>query len=80
MRSSLALAHLALAVSYGKIGEHEKAVKHAETACEIDPKDSFHYTALSVTYQRAFVGTQNPQFIQMAENAMAQAHALQAGH
>jgi hypothetical protein len=73
------LAHLALAVVYGRIGEHEKAVEHGERACELEPQDPFSYTAMSVTYQRAFAGTQNRQYIQMAENAMARAHALQAG-
>lgn len=72
-----ALPHFALAVVYGKVGEHEMAVKHGERACELDPDDSFSYTAMSVTYQRAFVGTQNREYIQLAESMMAKAHALQ---
>ena len=76
---SFALPHFALAVVYGKIGDHENAVKHGERACELDPDDPFSYTALSVTYQRAFVGTQNREYIQMAENMMAKAHSMQAG-
>ena len=79
VEESFALAHFALAVSYGKVGEHEKAVQHAERACELEPQDPFSFTALSVTYQRAFAGTQNPQYIRMAEDAMARAHAMQAG-
>jgi tetratricopeptide (TPR) repeat protein len=76
---SYALAHFALAVMYGKAGKHEEAIKHGERACELDPSDPFSFTAMSVTYQRAFAGTQNPQYIQMAESAMARAHALQMG-
>ncbi len=71
------LSHLALAVVYGKLGRHEEAVQHAQRACELEPEDPFNFTALSVTYQRAFVGTQNPQYIQLAEDAMARAHLLQ---
>lgn len=72
-----ALAHLALAVLYGRVGDHEKAVQHGKTACEIDPNDAFSFTAMSVTYQRAWQGTQNQQYIQLAEEAMAQAHLLE---
>ena len=74
------LSHLALAVVLGRVGKHEEAVKHGEKACEIEPTDPFNFTALSVTYQRAWQGTQNPQFIQAAEDAMAKAHILEAGH
>lgn len=73
------LAHMALAVLYGKLDKHEDAIRHAEKACELEPNDAFSYTAMSVTYQRAWQGTQNPQFIQLAETAMARAHALQSG-
>ncbi len=76
---SFALPHFALAVVYGRTGDHEKAVQHGERGCELDPDDPFSYTALSVTYQRAFAGTNDHQYIQMAENAMARAHAQQAG-
>lgn len=70
------LTHLALAVLYGKVGRHEDAVTHGQKACEIDPSDAFNFTAMSVTYQRAWAGTQNSQYIQLAEEAMARAHAL----
>ena len=70
------LTHLALAVLYGKVGRHEDAVAHGQKACEIDPSDAFNFTAMSVTYQRAWAGTQNSQYIQLAEEAMARAHAL----
>ena len=71
------LSHLALAVLYGRIGEHEKAVDHGQRACEIDPSDAFNFTVMSVTYQRAWQGTQRREYIVLAEEAMAKAHALQ---
>ena len=71
------LSHLALAVVYGKLNQHDKAVTHGQRACELDSQDPFNFTALSVTFQRAFAGTQNQDFIQRAEDAMARAHALQ---
>lgn len=74
---SFTLAHLALAVTYGKLGDHEKAVKHGERACQLEPNDPFSFTAMSVTYQRAFAGTRNPEYIRSAEHAMAKAHSLQ---
>lgn len=70
------LAHLALARVYTKTGQHDLAVEHAEKACELEPSDSFNYTALSVTYQRAWAGTQEQQFIAKAEEAMAKAQQL----
>lgn len=74
---TFALAHLALAVAYGKLGDHEKAVQHGERACQLEPNDPFSFTAMSVTYQRAFAGTRNQEYIHLAEHAMAKAHALQ---
>lgn len=71
------LAHLALAVLYGRLGQHEQAVKHGQRACELEPNDPFNFTAMSVTYQRAFAGTQNQQYIALAEDAMGRAHMLQ---
>jgi len=71
------LAHLALAVAYGRVGRHEDAVRHGQKACEVEPEEAFNFTAMSVTYQRAFAGTQNQQYIQRAEDAMAKANALQ---
>ena len=70
------LAHLALARVYTKLGRHLEAVEHAQKACEIEPEDSFNFTALSVTCQKAWAGTQDRKFIQMAEDAMAHAHTL----
>jgi tetratricopeptide (TPR) repeat protein len=73
-----ALAHFALAVVYGQLGRHEEAVRHGQRGVELDPDDPFSYTAMSVTYQRAFAGTQNPLYIRLAEEAMARANAMQA--
>ena len=71
------LSHLALAVLYGRVDQHDKAVEHGKKACELDPNDAFNFTAMSVTYQRAWQGTQRNEYIQLAEDAMARAHALQ---
>lgn len=74
--ASFVLAHLALARVYTKTGQHDLAVQHAEKACELEPNESFNFTALSVTYQRAWAGTQEQSFITKAEDAMAKAHSL----
>ena len=70
------LAHLALSRVYTKTGQHDLAIKHAETACELEPNDAFNFTAMSVTYQRAWAGTQDQQYIAKAEDAMAKAQML----
>src|SRR2546421_1301964 len=62
---SYALAHSALAVVLQKLGKHDEAIEHARRACELEPNDPFSFTALSVTYQRAFAGTNNQQYIRM---------------
>lgn len=74
-----ALAHSALAVVYGKVGKHDEAVGHAKRVCELEPNDAFSFTALSVIYQRAFAGTNRPEYIQLAEDAMARSQMLQSG-
>lgn len=73
------LAHSALAVVLQKLGRHEEAIAHAQKVCELEPQDPFSFTALSVTYQRAFAGTQNMQYIRMAEDAMERSRILQSG-
>jgi len=78
--SGYALAHSALAVVLQKLGQHEEAIQHARRACELEPNDPFSFTALSVTYQRAFAGTNNMQYIRMAEDAMEQSRILQSRH
>ena len=73
---SFVLAHLALSRVYTKTGQHDLAIQHGEKACELEPSDSFNFTALSVTYQRAWAGTQEQQYITKAEDAMARAQML----
>jgi tetratricopeptide (TPR) repeat protein len=75
-----ALAHSALAVVLQKLGRHDEAIAHARKVCELEPSDAFSFTALSVTYQRAFAGTNNMQYIRMAEDAMEQSRMLQSRH
>lgn len=72
------LAHLALSRVLTRLGEHVKAIEHSDRACQLEPNEPFNYTAKSVTCQRAWAGTQDQKYIQMAEDAMAQAHAIQA--
>lgn len=78
---SYILAHLALAVCYGRVGQHESAIRHGQRAVELDPNDPFNFTALSVTFQRASQAVDNAhdnqRFIHLAEEAMARAHMLQ---
>jgi tetratricopeptide (TPR) repeat protein len=71
------LSHLALAVLYGRVNKHEEACKHGEKACELEPNEAFNFTAMSVTYQRAWQGTQVQAYITKAEDAMARAHEIQ---
>ena len=74
-----ALAHSGLAVILQKLGKHEDAIEHARKVCELEPNDPFSFTALSVTYQRAYSGTDNHAYIQLAEEAMARSHMIQGG-
>jgi tetratricopeptide (TPR) repeat protein len=76
--SNYVLAHAALAVVLQKLGRHEEAIQHAQKVCELEPDDPFSFTALSVTYQRAFAGTNNMQYIRMAEDAMERSRILQS--
>ncbi|MDP6442202.1 MAG: tetratricopeptide repeat protein [Pirellulaceae bacterium] len=76
---SYAIAHFGLAVLFGRVGKHQDAVKHARIAVKLDPDDVTSYTALSVVYQRAYAGTNDMQYIQLAEEAMAKAHEIQHG-
>ncbi len=71
------LGHLALARVYTKTGQHLEAIHHGQKACELEPEDPFNFTAMSVTYQRAWAGTQDQQYIVKAEDAMARAQQLQ---
>jgi Flp pilus assembly protein TadD len=73
---SYALAHSALAVVLQRLGQHEAAIQHAQRVCELEPTDPFSFTALSVTYQRAFAGTNQMGYIRLAEDAMEQSRML----
>ncbi|TWT30793.1 scaffolding protein [Blastopirellula retiformator] len=70
------LSHMALSVVYQKLGHHASAVEHAEKVCELEPTDPFNFTALSVTYQRAFEGTRDMSYIQKAEEAKYRASTI----
>ncbi len=72
------LTHLTLGRIYTLQGKYEQAVEHGKKACELEPKEPFNFTALSVTYQRVFAGTQDHKYIQMAEDAMAESRRLEA--
>lgn len=70
------LTHLTLARLMTQMGNHDEAIRHGLKACELEPEEAFNYTAMSVTYQRAFAGTGERRYIQLAEDAMARAHSL----
>ena len=65
-----ALAHSALAAWCTRLERHEEAVRHARRACELEPRDPFSYTALSVACMRAGM-------IPEAEEALAKSRMLQ---
>ena len=65
-----ALAHSALAAWCTRLERHEEAVKHARRVCELEPKDPFSYTALSVACMRGGL-------IAEAEDALARSRTLQ---
>src|SRR6476646_3120239 len=71
------LAHVALPVLYPKVEKHDLAVQHAERAVEIEPEDTFNWTALSTTYQKAFEATRDRQYIFRAEDAKTRAAQMQ---
>lgn len=71
------LSHLTLARIFTQTGRHAEAILHGQKACEIEPTDAFNFTALSVTFQKAWAGTGDKQFIAMAEDAMAHARTLE---
>ncbi|MEZ6076771.1 MAG: tetratricopeptide repeat protein [Pirellulaceae bacterium] len=72
------LTHLTLGRIYTVQGKYDQAISHGQKACQIEPKEPFNFTAMSVTYQRAFAGTQEHQYIQLAEDAMAESRRLEA--
>ena len=73
------LAYAALAVVCGRLGNHEEAVAFSEKVCELEPKDPFSHTQLSVICQRAYAGTNDTAYIQQAEDAMARSRMIEGG-
>lgn len=65
-----ALAHSALGAWCTRLERHDEAVRHARRACELEPRDPFSYTALSVACMRAGL-------IAEAEDALAKSRMLQ---
>jgi len=74
-----ALAHSALAVILQRSDKHKEAIEHAQRVCELEADDPFSFTAMSVTYQRAYAGTNNMEFIRLAEDAMEKSRQLSQG-
>jgi Flp pilus assembly protein TadD len=70
--ANFALAHGMLAKLYADLARSEKAIAHAQKVVELEPDDSFSYTALSVIYQRC-------GRIPEAEHAKAMAYQKQMG-
>jgi Flp pilus assembly protein TadD len=75
---AFALAHSGLAVLEQRRGNHQQAIDHALKVTELEPNDAFSFTALSVTYQRAYAGTGDTSFIRMAEDAMARSRQIES--
>lgn len=75
--SNHVIAHMTLAVLYGKVGKHREAIEHSERAVQLEPGEVFNYSALSTTYQRAFEATQDRQYIFKAEEAKHRGQELQ---
>jgi Flp pilus assembly protein TadD len=67
-----ALAHSAAAAWCTRLERHAEAVRHARRVCELEPRDPFSYTALSVACMRGGL-------IPEAEEALAQSRMLQGG-
>jgi Tfp pilus assembly protein PilF len=49
---TFAIGHNMLAKLYADVAEADKAIFHAKKVVELEPDDTFSYTALSVIYQR----------------------------
>lgn len=70
---SYAIGHGMLAKLYVDLAESDKAILHAKKVVELEPDDTFSYTALSVIYQRCGK-------IPEAEQAKAIANQKQMGY
>jgi tetratricopeptide (TPR) repeat protein len=69
---AFAIGHGMLAKLYADLGEADEAISHAKKVVELEPDDTFSYTALSVIYQRCGL-------IPEAEHAKAIAFQKQMG-
>ncbi len=69
---AFAIGHGMLAKLYADLAEVDQAIAHAKKVVELEPDDTFSYTALSVIYQRC-------GRIPEAEDAKARAYAKQHG-
>jgi Flp pilus assembly protein TadD len=69
---NFAIAHGMLAKLYADLARTDDAIAHARKVVELEPDDSFSYTALSVIYQRC-------GRIPEAEHAKAMAYQKQMG-
>lgn len=67
-----ALGFSALAAWCTRSERHDEAVRHARRVCELEPRDPFSYTALSVACMRG-------GRIAEAEDALARSRMLQSG-
>ncbi len=72
------LSHLTLGRLYTLAAKFDKAIEHGVKACQLEPNEPFNFTALSLTYQRTFAGTQDPKYITMAEDARDEARRLES--
>ncbi len=72
MDTDFVLGHGMLAKLFADTAQADKAIMHAKRVVEIDPDDTFSYTALSVIYQRCGK-------IPEAEEAKAKAYYKQHG-
>ena len=72
------LTHLTLGRIFTLTAKFDLAIEHGQKACELEPSEPFNFTALSVTFQRAWAGTQEQKYIQMAEDAMAESRRLES--
>ncbi len=50
---NFAIGHGMLAKLHVDLGEFDQAITHAKKVVELEPDDTFSYTALSVIYQRS---------------------------
>jgi len=66
------LGHGLLAKLYADLADSDNAIKHAKRVVELEPDDTFSYTALSVIYQRCGKITE-------AEDAKARAFSMEHG-